>query len=68
MKKFLIYVGTVILSIAVVLFIFDMLSWYHFGDIPTRVVLIRMIICFCAIEGLLNCIIAFINKRKRIDD
>lgn len=37
---------SLILAIIVTLFTFESLSWYHFGDVPTKVVLFRLII-FC---------------------
>ena len=31
-------IGSVLISLAITLFVFENLSWYHFGDIPSTVV------------------------------
>ncbi len=44
---------TSIISLVITFFSFEMLSWYHFGDIPTIRVFIRLIIGFMVIEGII---------------
>ncbi len=64
MKKFVAYLGTIIISLIVTFVTFETLSWYHFGDIPTTVVSVRLIIFFCVIECLFISIFALIKKHK----
>ncbi len=45
-KKILIFLFIIVLSVAFTFIIFEQLSWYHFGDNPTRVVLYRLILFF----------------------
>lgn len=46
MKKIVLILGCIILSSILTFTIFEMMSWYHFGDIPTKIVTIRLIITF----------------------
>ena len=72
-NKLLIFFNTVpsksntSITLTIKFFSFEMLSWYHFGDIPTISVFIRLIIGFIVIEG----IIYFgykIIKKKYLDE
>jgi hypothetical protein len=45
---------------------FEAMSWYHFGDIPTRIVLIRLIGFFCVLVGISISIIALIMKKRKM--
>lgn len=69
MKK-MIYVLLVIIffSIIFTFVLFEQLSWYHFGDIPTNVVLYRLIIFFIVLTiSALTCyllVIKNINKKN----
>ncbi len=63
MKKVVLCLGTIILSLIVTFVTFETLSWYHFGDVPTTVVCVRLIICFCIIECLLILTVALIKKK-----
>lgn len=65
MKKFFVNIGSVLISLAITLFVFENLSWYHFGDIPTTVVSVRLIIFFCAIECLFILTLSLIRKYKK---
>ena len=56
-KKILIFVFIIVLSLAFTFILFEQLSWYHFGDIPTKVVLYRLILFFIII----NIVILLIN-------
>lgn len=64
MKKNILYFIAVVLSLLITFVFFELLSWYHFGDIPTKVVLVRLIAFFLVVAGLLISIVAFINKKK----
>lgn len=44
--------------------IFEQLSWYHFGDMPTKVVLFRLIFVFLIFILILYLIAYSINKIK----
>ena len=64
MKKNILYFIAVVLSLLITFVFFELMSWYHFGDIPTKVVLVRLISFFLVVAGLLISIVAFINKKK----
>lgn len=64
MKKNILYFIAVVLSLLITFVFFELMSWYHFGDIPTKVVLVRLIAFFLIVAGLLISIVAFINKKK----
>ena len=65
MKKFVAYLGTIIISLIVTFVTFETLSLYHFGDIPTTVVSVRLIIFFCVIECLFILTLSLIRKFKK---
>ena len=65
MKKFVAYLGTIIISLIVTFVTFETLSWYHFGDIPTTVVSVRLIIFFCVIECLFILTLSLIRNFKK---
>ena len=64
MKKNILYFIAVVSSLLITFVFFELMSWYHFGDIPTKVVLVRLIAFFLVVAGLLISIVAFINKKK----
>ena len=64
MKKNILYFIAVVLSLLRTFVFFELMSWYHFGDIPTKVVLVRLIAFFLVVAGLLISIVALINKKK----
>ena len=64
MKKVFVFLMVILVSLLITFFVFENLSWYHFGDIPTKVVLVRLIAFFLVVAGLLISIVAFINKKK----
>ena len=66
MKKNILYFIAVVLSLLITFVFFELMSWYHFGDIPTKVVLVRLIAFFLVVAGLLISIVAFINKNARL--
>jgi len=65
MKKFLIGVGIVVLSLLITFITFDSMSWYNFGDVPTKLVLIRLIIFFVIMIAILTGILLLVNKLKK---
>ncbi len=64
MKKNILYFIAVVSSLLITFVFFELMSWYHFGDVPTKVVLVRLIAFFLVVAGLLISIVAFINKKK----
>ena len=64
MKKNILYFIAVVLSLLITFVFFELMSWYHFGDIRTKVVLVRLIVFFLVVAGLLISIVSFINKKK----
>ena len=72
MDKYKILVGhkdkivTSIISLAITFLTFEILSWYHFGDIPTKVVLLRLIIVFIIIELIIYSIYKLLKKKKSV--
>lgn len=65
MKRLLVISATVILSLIITFVTFEMLSLYHFGDFPTKVVLIRLIVYFCMSEALMLGAFALIKKSRK---
>ena len=55
---------TSILSLVIIFVIFEGVSIYHFGDIPTIKVLIRIIISFVILESIIYVIYYLYNKNK----
>lgn len=47
-------------SLVIVFILFEILNWYHFGNIPTFIVLLRLIIVFLIIET----IVYFVYKKR----
>ena len=66
MKKSILYVIGIIVSLIITFLLFESMSWYHFGDIPTKIVLIRLIGFFCALVGISISIIALIIKKRKL--
>lgn len=64
MKKILIGLGIIIVSLIITFGVFYTMSWYSFSTLPTKVILYRMIFFFIAILILLIGIIMLIKKFK----
>lgn len=65
MKNVVIGIICCILSLIITFVLFEMLSWYHFGDIPTKIVIIRFVIAFLFLSLLTNLLtFAILKKRK----
>lgn len=62
MKRFLKITIILTLSLLITFITFDSLSWYNFGDIPTKVVAFRMILFF-AVTAVILAITTLIFKR-----
>ena len=65
MKKFITSILIILLSVLTTFFVFEIMSWYHFGDIPTKVVLFRLIIFFLIILVIISGVLLLINKYIR---
>lgn len=65
MKKILIGIGLIVFSLLITFVFFEQMSWYHFGDTPTNVVLVRLIIGFLFVLIVLSGILFLIKRRKK---
>lgn len=61
MKKILIGLGIIIVSLLITFGVFYTMSWYSFSTFPTKVVLVRMIFLFIVIVIALTGIILIIK-------
>ena len=64
MKKVFVFLMVILVSLLITFFVFENLSWYHFGDIPTTVVRIRLILFFIFMVFILFTIIYVLKKRR----
>ena len=64
MKKIIPYILVVIVSVITTFFFFAAMSWYHFGDIPTPIVLIRLVFFCVVLICVLSAITYFIKKKR----
>ena len=55
---------TSIISLIIVFVLFEGLSWYHFGDIPTIKVLIRILLCFIVLELIIYSLYYLFKKKE----
>lgn len=62
MKKFLIISGLILISLIITFVVFQNLSWYNFGDIPTKVVKLRLVIFFIFVLFILTSLYFIIKK------
>lgn len=65
MKKVFIGIGIFILALFITFMTFEMMSWYHFGDNPTKVVLVRLIVFLIVVIVVLTGLALIINKYKK---
>ena len=72
MKKVIINIIEVAVSAAIVLLVFEMLSWYHIGHDPTFTVAGRMVISLIAVylaiklfEALIRAVIRFFRNKNK---
>lgn len=64
MKKAIIGIGCIIFSLILTFVIFETLSWCHFGDIPTKIVALRLCTVFFFLSIATN-VIAYKIQKKR---
>lgn len=64
MKKGIFVLICSILAFLVTGVLFEIMSWYHFGDIPTKIVLIRFAIAFVFLFLLFCFLVFFVLKKK----
>lgn len=64
MKKILLVVVDIILSLLITFFIFEIMSWYDFGSPITSVVLFRIVICFVIIFIILLGLMLLVKKQR----
>ncbi len=65
MKRTILIIIAILLSAVITFVFFEAMSWYHFGDTPTKTVLIRLIGFFLALSGISIGTIALITKNKK---
>lgn len=63
-KKTLLVIGIMVLSLLITFLLFEIMSWYDFGSPITRVVLFRIIICFVIIFIILLGLMLLVKKNK----
>ena len=62
--KYKVLILTSILSLVIIFVLFEGLSLYHFGDIPTTIVLIRIVVTFIIVESLFYSIYCLFKKKR----
>ena len=66
MKKIILGILVCIISLGITFATFETFNWYHFGDIPTEVVLFRLVVFFIITNIILTGFILLIqNKAKK---
>ncbi|HOP65893.1 MAG TPA: hypothetical protein PLX66_02615 [Bacilli bacterium] len=65
MKKIIIGIVEGIISLLITFTTFYLMSWYSFETLPTKIVLIRMVICFVFIFTIMFGITYLILKNKK---
>lgn len=68
MKKIITGIIICLISLAITLATFETFNWYHFGDIPTEVVLFRLIGFFIIVNIILTGTIIVFKKSKKNDN
>ena len=64
MKKGIIILISTLISLIVIFVCFELQSWYHFGDIPTTVVIVRFLITFIVVETINYFLLKYFTNRK----
>lgn len=64
MKKILLLIIDYIISLVITLLFFYTMSWYSFNTFPTKLVLIRIIICSLLLTVIISMIYIYIKKLK----
>ena len=63
-SKYKVFVITSVFSAIIVFFLLHNLSIYNFGDIPTPIVLLRLVISFVITEGIIYLVYKLIKKKR----
>ena len=66
-KNLLVFLGIIILSLITTFIVFEQLSWYHFGDIPTKIVVNRLIVFFIISVILIFWLCLLIIKKLQVN-
>ena len=64
-KKIILGILVCIISLGITFATFETFSWYHFGDIPTEVVLFRLVVFFIITNIILTGFILLIQNKKK---
>ncbi len=64
MKKCLKWSLILFLALVLTLFAFEALSWYHFGDVPTLAVVLRLSIAYIIVTFMIRGVQIFVIKMK----
>lgn len=67
MRNFIIGIVILVLSMLITLVTFVAMSWYHFGDVPTNIVLLRMIVFTLFVFIVMTLFVFFYMRKKRIN-
>ena len=65
MKKTIMIIGALIVAAILTLGIFELINWYHIGDVITKQIAFRLIVFFCALSGIAISIVAIILKKQK---
>ena len=65
MKAYIIDLIICIVSLGLTFLLFEILGWYHIGDMPTTMVISRLIIFFIIINVVLTGIVVLFKKYKK---
>lgn len=63
--KYKTFILTSIVSLIVTFLISENMSWYNFGDIPTRVVIIRLLFAYAVVEAIVYIAYYLFKKKAR---
>ena len=64
MKKILGWCLTLLLALVITLVVFEAFSWYHFGDVPTMAVVLRLSIAYIIFAFIIREIQMLVIKMK----
>ena len=65
MKNYVVDLIICVVSLAITFLLFEILGWYHIGDMPTTMVISRLIIFFIIINVVLTGIVVLVRKIKK---
>lgn len=66
LKNIMRIIGLYIISVIVIVFVFYTMGWYVFNMLPTKIVLLRMLISSITLTIILELLLLLISKIKRI--